>query len=486
MKSRQISRRQSSSFRALSWALVSLSLALLTVQGARASSIAVTRFDDPAPDACAPDDCSLREAIISANASPGPDDIVLLSGTYTLEVGGRDEDGAMTGDLDIVDDLTIEGTGPDSTVVAALRDPCCFQDRVFDILTPTVARISGLTITDVSLPFPSPGCGGGIRNSGTVSITNVRVEDNIIRQHGGGICNHGTLTITDSTVSNNRNVFGGNGGGIYNTGVATLTNVTVAGNLTDVGDGSGIYNSGILTVSNSTISGNELAGSLDILRGGGIANSGTATLTNVTIAGNQASTSGGGIRNAPDASITLINTIVANNIAGNCDGSVISQGHNLSSDDSCGFTSPGDLSETDPRLGPLADNGGLTQTHALLAGSPAIDAADNAACPTQDQRGVARPQGDACDIGAYEAVVSATPTPTLTPTPPPEGATPTPTPSPTPAATPPSTSPAGLPATGSRPSEGPGLAGWLVPAGIGLGLTVLTVWTAGSLRRRTG
>ena len=100
-----------------------------------------------------------------------------------------------------------------------------------------------------------------------------------------------------------------------------------------------------------------------------------------------------------------------------------SSGHNLDSDGSCGLSGPGDLPNTDALLGLLADNGGPTQTHALLAGSPAIDAGDNAACPATDQRGVARPQdgdGDGaavCDIGAYElgGVPPASPTPTPSP-----------------------------------------------------------------------
>ena len=99
------------------------------------------------------------------------------------------------------------------------------------------------------------------------------------------------------------------------------------------------------------------------------------------------------------------NTLIANNgwDCGPTFGDFPSAGYNLDSDGSCGLTAPGDLSDVDPVLGSLGDNGGLTPTHALLHGSPAIDAGDDLTCATTDQRGVARPQGNACDIGAFEA-----------------------------------------------------------------------------------
>ncbi len=138
---------------------------------------------------------------------------------------------------------------------------------------------------------------------------------------------------------------------------------------------------------------------------GGIANfpNGRLTLVNVTIAGNGAAGGGAGVENQGQVSFT--NTLVTNNTPQNCAGlaSSASLGHNLASDGTCAFDSPTDLTSATPGLGPLADNGGATQTHALLSGSPAIDAGDNAACPATDQRGVARPHGPACDIGAYEA-----------------------------------------------------------------------------------
>ena len=114
------------------------------------------------------------------------------------------------------------------------------------------------------------------------------------------------------------------------------------------------------------------------------------------------------------------NTIVAANTLDNCDteqitgGIISSQGNNISTDDSCNFTKPTDKQNTNPRLGPLQNNGGPTDTRALLAGSPAVDAGANTACTPRDQRGVARKDGDAngtviCDIGAFEAATNTKP-----------------------------------------------------------------------------
>ncbi|HSR35531.1 MAG TPA: DUF11 domain-containing protein, partial [Anaerolineae bacterium] len=150
------------------------------------------------------------------------------------------------------------------------------------------------------------------------------------------------------------------------------------------------------------------------------------SLINCTVAGNSAG-QGGGIYNyhqqaalasvstsmpesvAQEGNIHLQNTIVANNTLANCGRSaqtdpIHSLGHNLDSGATCEFAAPGDLVETNPQLGLLQDNGGPTWTRALLPDSPAINAGDNAGCPATDQRGVTRPQGSACDIGAYESV----------------------------------------------------------------------------------
>jgi hypothetical protein len=144
------------------------------------------------------------------------------------------------------------------------------------------------------------------------------------------------------------------------------------------------------------------------------------TVENSTIANNQA-IAGGGLTNvklsaSASATTSFRNSIMANNtdLSGfgpNClnpnlgagAATLTSNDHNLDSGVTCGFTQSGDRVNADPLLGPLADNGGPTWTHALMDNSPAIDAAGSATCPATDQRGVARPQGQGCDIGAYEA-----------------------------------------------------------------------------------
>jgi len=194
---------------------------------------------------------------------------------------------------------------------------------------------------------------------------------------------------------------GADGGGIATSGTVTVSNSTFAGNLAD--GGGGISNSGTLMVSNCTFAGNRADSEYSC--GGGISNSGTVTVSNSTFAGNSATALGGGIKNW-DGAVTLKNTIVANSpTGGNCSGVITDGGGNLRYPDT---TCPG--INGDPKLGPLQDNGGPTWTMALGPGSAAIDAADDAICAATpvnnlDQRGIVRPQGPHCDIGAFEATL---------------------------------------------------------------------------------
>ncbi|MCK4637543.1 MAG: hypothetical protein KAT49_06665, partial [Methanomicrobia archaeon] len=207
------------------------------------------------------------------------------------------------------------------------------------------------------------------------------VSDNYAEDDGGGIRNSGTLTMTNCTVSGNT-CYGDDGGGIHNDeGTLTMTNCTVSDNYAD-DDGGGIDNDG---------------------------EDGDLEMTNCTITGNDAGNDGGGIDSGDDDNIK--NSIIANNTCGDDGpdfrGGMDSYGYNLIGDteDCTGYIGT-DITDVDPNLGPLANNGGLTQTHALLSGSPAINAAsctDIDGDPvTTDQRGVSRPQGSRCDIGAYE------------------------------------------------------------------------------------
>ena len=337
--------------------------------------------------------CTLRAAVQEANASSSSDSINLETATYTL-TGTAGEDAAASGDLDILEDVTIGGTATASTIIDGGG-----VDRVFDIGTGVIVTLSDLTVRGGSVPSES---GGGIRNAGTLSLDNTTITTNVAGLDGGAIVNSDTLTLTESTVSGND--ASGNGGGIFNDNGLTVTRSTVSGNdASGAGsNGGGIYNAagGSLTTTNSTITDNFADDS-----GGGIFNSSGATVasTNDTISDNSAAiASGGGIFNSGTA--TLTNTIVANNAGNNCTRpvAITSGGNNLDSTDTCGFAAAGDITNQDPLLGTLADNGGPTQTQELLAGSPAIDAGNNAACPPTDQRGAIRPSNGTCDIGAFE------------------------------------------------------------------------------------
>ena len=255
-------------------------------------------------------------------------------------------------------------------------------------------------------------------NSGTVTLNSLKIT-NGSALNGGGIFNSSgaTLTITNSTLSGNS---AQSGSGIYNLGLLTVTNSTLSGNAA-VTNGGGIYNdSNTLTVTNSTFSGNSAAGS-----GGGIYNNGgTLAITNSTFSGNSAVTSGGGIYNNGGA-LNYANTIIANStFGGDCagTGTIGTNINNLVEDvtSNCGAA----INGVYPNLGPLADNGGPTQTFALLANSPAIDAGDDATCAAApvsnlDQRGTARPTipngsgGAHCDIGAYEYLDTTAPSVTV-------------------------------------------------------------------------
>ncbi len=258
-----------------------------------------------------------------------------------------------------------------------------------------------------------PGGGGGIANNngGAITLNNSAVNGNSAANLGGGIFNNAgsTVTLNNSVVSNSAGV---SGGGIFNYSILTLTNSTVNGNSATF-VGGGLFNGisggvgGTLTLNNSTVSGNN---SNDT--GGGVYNTGTLTLNNITISSNNAANSGG-LQN--DGVVAIQNTLVAKNTAGSgpdCRGNAISSsGYNLIGDTTnCDFTAtPDDLINVDPHLGQLIGPSGAPRYHPLLSGSPAIDAGNPAGCSdrdgnplTTDQRGVARPQGARCDIGAYE------------------------------------------------------------------------------------
>jgi hypothetical protein len=267
-----------------------------------------------------------------------------------------------------------------------------------------------LTIDGSTVSKNTAGYGGGVYDySGVVTITNSRVTGNKSFVDGGGVYERsGTLAIQYSTISNNTS--GRDGAGMHNRdSAATITYSTISGNKTGFfGYGGGIYNRSSETlVENSTISGNKAS------VGGGIFNRATLTVSNSTIAKNTA-IDGGGILNVRD--LTLKRSLISGNqafVGREIDDfdTVTKNNYNLfgtnGHDGVIGFSpGPTDIvpgGGLGSILGPLANNGGPTQTHALVSGSPAIDAAPaDSDCPAADQRGVARPQGASCDIGSFE------------------------------------------------------------------------------------
>ncbi|MCA9903669.1 MAG: CSLREA domain-containing protein, partial [Anaerolineae bacterium] len=392
----------------------------------------VTTTEDVNDGLCGELHCTLREAVNAANAISGAQ-VTVPAGTYTLAINGTGEDYAGTGDLDIRASMTIVGAGRDSTVIDGAD-----RDRVFDIISGTVTlqgltvqkgrtvrdqrgggiqNAADLTLMDVTVKenYSDSASGGGILNSGSALLLRVFVVNNVADDGGGGgIVSEGPLEVRNSQIGgNNATNIAVGGGGILNWyATAVITGSTIYDNHS-VGGG-GIENRGNsahLTMTNSTLSGNSAH-----YDGGGLESnySARATLKNVTITGNTAAGRGGGLSAGPGSITHFANTLVALNTDGydyapDCStnsGSLMSDGYNLIGDsDGClleGDTT-GNVTDVDPLLGPLADDGTGFLTHALQTGSPAIDAGNAETCTGIDQRSVPRPQGATCDIGAYEA-----------------------------------------------------------------------------------
>jgi len=348
------------------------------------------------------DDCSLRGAIIRANADPDPDTILLPASAipYMLSIardgepsnaGGKEP---AKGDFDVLNPLTIIGAGPEVTTVQL--DPALTgndADRLFHVPQQAGSfSISGVTLTGGVAGFR----GGAIWGFGGANLTvsNCRFEGNS-GGDGGAISfdSTGVVTIRDALFTDN-STFGRGGGLFFESGTGTLTNVTFSGN------SAGGPGGGAVDVSTSTL-----------------------RISHATFVGNSASDVdgvGGAIRNEDNTEVR--NSVFSNNIAAgvpeNCGGStaVTSAGHNIADEGSCGFSETGDLVTASTIVeATLADNGGATETHDLAAASPALDVIPATACTdpddialTRDQRGFDRPSesdgsADFCDAGAVEA-----------------------------------------------------------------------------------
>ena len=474
--------------------------------GVRAATIAVDVTNDELNGDA---DCSLREAIQAANtdaavsgcaAGSGADTITVPAGTYRLRRVGANEDGNATGDLDVLQDVTILGAPGILTVIDGNGTDRVLHVRAGVVVVEDVVIQNGLvpqTATgasctnqlscDVTAGGGSPG--GGILTDGGTSTTlrRVIVENNQAGRggnagniscptagaacktfggeggDGGGVYGAGALSIESSLIDQNRNgatgaagtisscgaggdCFSGTGsggdgggitvgntsmvllettvadnestdwaGGVYCThgSTCTIRDCTIAYNRSAARGGGLTGTNSNTTVVNTTVSGNVASS----LGGGGISSfSGTMLLDFVTVAGNSGP-SAGGIQRAL-STLTMRNSLVADNIGGgspDCSGVITTGGYNhIENLTGCTFAlGTGDVSGVDPGLLGLADNGGLTETHALTPGSAALDAipAGTNGCgttETTDQRGVFRPaDGDdsgaaACDKGPFE------------------------------------------------------------------------------------
>ncbi|MEA5417610.1 CHAT domain-containing protein [Spirulina sp. CCNP1310] len=382
------------------------------------ATLTVTNANDNGPD-------SLRGQIGAAAA--GDTVIFDMARTVTLTTGSINW---------AKNNLTIDGNG--STVSGNNAS------GVFNITLPgSTTTFQNITITEGSSSIS----GGGIRNLGNATVINSTISNNYSTDSGGGIRNNGMLTVINSTISGNSAQYDGggidtgsvtlinstisgnsstnaSGGGIYSNSGGTITNSTVANNWASE-KGGGIRSFGAVTLTNSTISNNSAG-----IEGGGISSAGGVTLANSTIAFNNATSIGGGLALANNNTHTFTNSIIANNTAPTGpDISVINGTHTFNISHSlilstAGMTGSGiptngvngNIVGLDPLLGPLANNGGPTQTHALLPGSPALNSGDNASTiVTVDQRGNPRIVYGRVDMGAYEAEEPLTPLPDLPP-----------------------------------------------------------------------
>ncbi|MBN4001094.1 choice-of-anchor Q domain-containing protein [Nostoc sp. LPT] len=347
---------------------------------------------------------SLRQAIENANAFAGTDTVSFAGTVYTDAFA--DTISLVSGELSITDDVIIQGTGAKNLTVSGNN-----TSRVFNISgTQTDATIDAIAIIDGNAGTAN---GGAIlvNDGNTLNLTNSKLSNNKAAR-GGALSNVGRTTVTNSTIDSNQSLIGG--GGIYNFNTITINDSTLSNNLAST-NGGAFATVNIATVSNSTISGNAANSS-----GGGITNSALLILNSSTIANNTADADndsagdGGGVIKL-GGTVTASNTIIATNkdLGGEAPdvfGNVTGNANNLigTTSGASGTIGTGsDIVNPDPGLAPLANNGGPTQTHALLASSPAINAGSNSfVLPdvTTDQRGTGFDQikFGTIDIGAFE------------------------------------------------------------------------------------
>jgi hypothetical protein len=374
---------------------------------------------------------SLVAAVNAANAAAGGGTVTLPAGcVYTLTAANNSTDGG-TGLPVITGNVTVQGNGATIARSSAAATPAF---RMFDVASAGHLTLHSLRLRNGLANNGTDG-GGAIYSHGSLSVTSGTFTGNsspaATGTSGGAINSSGALTVTLSTFTGNS---GQEGGGIFNESLKTaiVTRSTFSNNTaTDFGGGALVSADGTTIVTADTFVGNTGPGggaidndaTVDINDstflgntggtngGGAVQNFGTATITYSTLSGNS-SPFGADIHSAGSA-LSVSSSIVANGIGGsNCSGTppITDAGYNIDTGTSCGFsTANHSKNSTDPRLGALASNGGPTRTMALPVGSPAVNAvpATVSGCAgSTDQRGLPRPQGRACDIGAYELIVS--------------------------------------------------------------------------------
>lgn len=474
--------------------LLTAAFAMAGVAPAWAVSSVVTNTNDSGSG-------SLRAAIASANGDTAADTIsfdIPGSGPHFIQLASELPHVAHSTNI----------TGPAAESITIRRNSggnyCVLTfdaGSIYNVSNLTIANGSGvqgggvrnsgtITLTNCTLSGNSAGAGGGVFTAGTTNLTNCTFTGDSAGDGGGGVSSNGTITVKNCTFSSNNAEYGGaishntgsltmedstisgstttafgggifnyasltvkgssitsnhsgpgNGGGICNFDTLTVNDSVISGNNTE-NDGGGIYSQGSLKVNRSTIRDNDAIGygggihnynesSLELMDsalsgnsngsfggGGGLVNNGNASVVNCTISGNDAAF-GAGILNNSIATLNATNTTLTANIASNDGGGLFNDDGTVHLINSilAGNTAParpdlrGILATSDHNLiggnallGPLQDNGGPTFTHALLDDSPALDAGNDIHAPAADQRGIARPQGGASDIGAFEAV----------------------------------------------------------------------------------
>ena len=367
------------------------------------------------------ENCSLRAAIMQSNHLSNTSLVLIRvpAGIYliTRPIAGNGDDGEAFGDLNLDSppgptQTLILGAGTAQTIIDGNQ-----LDRVLSIARQRLATIDGLTLRN----GVSPSSGGGVFVDGPVTISNCVIEGNSAHTSGGannmGISVGATLNLIRSTLRSNQADYGG---GISVFSTVSIRDSTLQGN-TASASGGALYNNGQVTVTNSTISGNAAN-----TNGGGIYSRSDAFVYSTSVINNDADHDrdenggiGGGVYASATSRFVAVNTLFSGNTIldaptpDNCNGVLEVYGMNLFDQiDGCTFSGNGGAAwdlVAGNSIGPLQDNGGPTLTHALLAGSEAIDATTPQGCINQtgfpltsDQRSAARIAGLRCDVGAFE------------------------------------------------------------------------------------